>query len=95
MIATNAGTGLRRQVLSAADGFYTIPLLPPGTYTVRAQRIGYQPSEVTAVAIRVGEATTLNFQIRAATVELEGSTVWVPAGWRGETDERGTLVLTR
>ena len=30
-----------------------------------------------------------------ATVELEGSTVWVPAGWRGETDEHGTLVLTR
>ncbi len=30
-----------------------------------------------------------------ATVELEGSTVWVPAGWRGATDGHGTLVLTR
>ena len=29
------------------------------------------------------------------TLELEGSTAWIPAGWRGETDEHGTLVLTR
>jgi N-methylhydantoinase A/oxoprolinase/acetone carboxylase beta subunit len=26
-------------------------------------------------------------------LELEGSTAWVPAGWEGETDAHGTLVL--
>jgi len=26
---------------------------------------------------------------------LPGATVWVPHGWRGETDEHGTLVLNR
>jgi N-methylhydantoinase A len=29
------------------------------------------------------------------TVELEGSTCWVPPGWAGETDDHGTLVLRR
>jgi N-methylhydantoinase A len=28
-------------------------------------------------------------------LELEGSTVWVPSGWAGETDAHGTLVLRR
>lgn len=30
-----------------------------------------------------------------AVVELEGATAWVPAGWEGETDAHGTLVLQR
>ncbi len=30
-----------------------------------------------------------------ATLELEGSTAWVPSGWAGETDPHGTLVLRR
>jgi N-methylhydantoinase A len=28
-------------------------------------------------------------------LELDGATVWVPAGWAGETDTHGTLVLRR
>ena len=28
-------------------------------------------------------------------LELEGATAWIPAGWSGETDEHGTLVLRR
>lgn len=30
-----------------------------------------------------------------AVLELEGATAWVPAGWSGETDRHGTLVLRR
>jgi N-methylhydantoinase A len=28
-------------------------------------------------------------------LELEGATVWVPAGWAGETEAQGTLILRR
>ncbi len=28
-------------------------------------------------------------------LELDGATAWVPAGWSGETDPHGTLVLRR
>jgi N-methylhydantoinase A/oxoprolinase/acetone carboxylase beta subunit len=31
----------------------------------------------------------------ASVVELPGATAWVPAGWAGETDARGTFVLRR
>ena len=28
-------------------------------------------------------------------LELDGATAWVPAGWAGETDRHGTLILGR
>ena len=28
-------------------------------------------------------------------LELDGATAWIPAGWKGATDEHGTLVLRR
>jgi hypothetical protein len=28
-------------------------------------------------------------------LELAGATCWVPEGWHGETNDDGTLVLTR
>jgi hypothetical protein len=28
-------------------------------------------------------------------LELDGATAWVPAGWAGESDAHGTLVLKR
>jgi len=68
--ATNSETGLRRDVRSADDGWYTIPLLPPGVYTVRAQLIGYRPREVTGVRVRLGERTAVGFQLDATGVEL-------------------------
>ena len=70
------------------------------------ERYGYadraRPLEL--VAVRTAETTpgpqlslrgpTLRVEGPAA-VELEGSTCWVPSGWRGGTDEHGTLVLER
>jgi hypothetical protein len=41
--ATNVETGFVRGTLSRPDGTFNILLLPPGTYTVRASSIGYQP----------------------------------------------------
>jgi hypothetical protein len=28
-------------------------------------------------------------------LQLEGATAWIPAGWAGETDIHGTLILRR
>ena len=37
----NAGTGLERVVTSGADGRFTIPALPPGTYSLRLELSGF------------------------------------------------------
>ncbi|MEM6647239.1 MAG: TonB-dependent receptor [Bacteroidota bacterium] len=51
------GETLVTGVASNRDGFYTIPSVPVGTYTLRATFIGYRPFEVT-VAIDAGEVVT-------------------------------------
>ena len=38
----NAGTGLTRTVQTSADGSYTIPFLPVGTYEVAVEQPGFQ-----------------------------------------------------
>src|SRR5579864_9502726 len=43
-------------VVTDAGGFYRIPNLPPGTYTLRFERDGYKEATVDAIALR-GDAT--------------------------------------
>src|SRR5206468_9489295 len=40
--ATNPDTGQVRTAVTAADGFYTIPLLPPGRYQIQATLSGFR-----------------------------------------------------
>lgn len=46
-----------------ASGYYLCPLLPPGTYSVRAEARGYQPKEIYQVELRVGGRTGLNLEL--------------------------------
>jgi N-methylhydantoinase A len=82
------------------------PALAERFHEAHAERYGYadrgRPLELVAVRtaeVRPGPPVTVagpNLSTRGPEVlELEGATAWVPAGWEGETDTHGTLVLTR
>lgn len=68
--ATNSQTGFVRNAVSGTDGVYSLALLPPGVYTVRARRLGYAPAEAVGVRVTVGSTTTLRFLLQAAAVQL-------------------------
>src|ERR1700694_2694497 len=40
--ATNTGTGLNRETLTASDGGFVFPLVPVGPYTVAVQAPGFR-----------------------------------------------------
>jgi len=82
------------------------PALAERFHEAHAERYGYaehaRPLELVAVRtaeVRPAPPVTVggpNLSTRGPEVlELEGATAWVPAGWEGETDAHGTLVLTR
>jgi N-methylhydantoinase A/oxoprolinase/acetone carboxylase beta subunit len=88
----------------------TVPLggdLAEAFHRAHEERYGFteRDRELELVAVRTEDVTPapeLDLRTdkhRAATgpalLELEGSTCWVPEGWSGETDEHGTLVLSR
>ena len=60
---TNPETGLARSAVTSAEGFYTVPLLPPGSYQVTFELAGFSTGKGSAVAT-VGSLVTLNHQMQ-------------------------------
>ncbi len=72
MIGTNVY--LDGTILGAStdiDGFYVILNVPPGTYALIVEQIGYQKAVVQNVESRVNSTTTVNVQLSEAAVEGE------------------------
>ncbi len=88
----------------------TVPLQPDlaaAFHRAHEERYGYaDPArEIELVAVRTADVVPgpdVSFQVTTCykvegpeLVELPGATCWVPAGWHGETNDDGTLVLRR
>ena len=61
--ATNTATGAVRTAVTGTDGLYTIPLLPPGNYTVKASLQGFRVSQRDGVRVTVTETARVAFQL--------------------------------
>jgi Carboxypeptidase regulatory-like domain/TonB dependent receptor-like, beta-barrel len=72
--ARNIDTGLSRTALSSTDGLFVIHLLPPGTYRVSTEMIGFA-TESRDVRVAIGSAATINFDLRPQAIQIEGITV--------------------
>ena len=88
----------------------TVPLQPDlagAFHRAHADRYGYSDAsrEIELVAVRTADVVpgpAIDLQVTRCykvagpeLVELPGATCWVPAGWSGETNGDGTLVLSR
>ena len=58
--ATHAGTGATSKTTSGANGSYTIPLLPVGTYQVSAEHPGFKKYVGTGVAVETGQTARVD-----------------------------------
>lgn len=58
-------TGTTIGAATAADGYYVIPFVPAGTYTLRATIIGYTAYEVTEVRVNIDLTTTINISMKS------------------------------
>ena len=66
--ATNTATGAVRTAVSGTDGLYTIPLLPPGDYTVKATLQGFRVSQRDGVRVTVTETSRISFQLEVGQI---------------------------
>src|SRR5687768_8997762 len=74
--------GEQRRALTDAAGEYTLDGVPPGSRTIRVQRIGYLP-QLRTVAVTAGQSTQADFSLRATALQL------------GEVVTTGTAVPTQ
>jgi len=64
----NVNTGLERTTETSADGSYSVPELPTGTYTVTVNQAGFQTSSVTNIAVDVAAEKRVDVALRAGQV---------------------------
>jgi hypothetical protein len=77
IVVLNTATSFKRQATTSDQGSFTVPLLPPGVYTVTVRRDGFTPLEIREVVLNVGDQKALNIQLKAgdvnATVTVDSS----------------------
>ena len=67
---TNQDTNvLERRVTTGADGVFTAPLLPVGTYTLRVQSAGFAEAAFSGIVVRVTETTRMIAKVSTKAVE--------------------------
>ncbi len=75
----NANTGLERATRTSADGSYSVPELPIGTYAVTVSQSGFQTSATTGVVVDVAGERRVDVSLRpgqvAERVEVSGESL--------------------
>lgn len=66
--AVNDATNLVRKTTTNTDGFFTLPLLPPGVYSLNVERDGFAPISKRDVILNVGDQRSLLIQLRVSSV---------------------------
>ncbi len=61
----------KRGVLTDSEGQFVISGVPPGTYEIRVQFLGYKPGSRTGVAVEGGKPVTIDFQLEDIVVHEE------------------------
>ncbi len=67
--AINTATGQVRTAVTGTDGFYTIPLLQPGRYDVKATLTGFKPVVRQGTDVSVGDTTRVDARLTVGGLE--------------------------
>jgi hypothetical protein len=74
--AINTATNLARQTTTNSEGYFTLPLLPPGNYTLTAERQGFASIDKRGIILNVGDQRSLLITLSvggvSATVQVSG-----------------------
>src|SRR5438093_8499393 len=90
--AHNPATGQTRTTQSNALGDYTLSQLPPGTYEVSAEFMGFSKAVRKAVAVSVGTRSTLNFELMPGAITQEIEVAASPFSLETTASEIGGVV---
>jgi len=66
--ATNSGTGYSRDVESNEDGYYVIPNLPLGSYTLTVKKEGFEAQRRPGIALDAGVEAVIDTQLKVGAV---------------------------
>lgn len=65
---TNIATNLSRTAQTNTDGYYTVPLLPPGEYTISVEQRGFKPITRSGITLEVDQRAEFDFILEIGTM---------------------------
>ena len=65
---TNAATNIARTTQTSSDGYYAVPLLPPGAYKMAVEQQGFKPILRSGITLVVDQRAELNFTLEVGAV---------------------------
>jgi outer membrane receptor protein involved in Fe transport len=90
---TNASTGLKREAVTNSEGYFTVPLVQPGTYQIAVQKRGFKPLVQASVILQVEQVLRLDYTLEAGalteTVNIAAATT---ASLETETSALGKVI---
>ena len=66
--AVNESTHVSRSVMTTAEGVFRVPLLMPGTYSVKVRGVGFAETTSHSIQVTVSQTTSLSVTLRIAGV---------------------------
>ncbi len=93
--ATNVGTNLTVEAVSAANGEYRILALPAGTYRVTATATGFQEFAATGIDLKVNDKYKLDVVLEVGSVQQTVSVEANAAQVETESTQLGEVIETK
>ncbi|MBO0863088.1 MAG: TonB-dependent receptor [Chloracidobacterium sp.] len=63
IVLTNQANGFKRETVTNEEGYYTIPLLQPGSYDIHVRKDGFKPVIRSGVTLNVEQVARLDFTL--------------------------------
>lgn len=95
VIVRSVETGIERESVTAGNGHFSVPVLPVGHYSVKIMANGFGPAERTDINLRVGETTTVEFNLKPAGVNEQVVVTPYPEAIDKEESATGATVMPR
>ena len=98
VVATNINTGLARNVTSASDGGYVLPLLPVGFYNVDVEVQGFERYEQRGIEVKADQSSTVPVTMtigsatQSVTVQSNAEMVQTQSGALSQVVSRQNIV---
>jgi hypothetical protein len=91
----NLGTKLTRETVTNSLGEYTLPTLPPGTYSLSVKAGGFGPYSQTGVVVNVNEVTRVNVALAVGQVTQDVTVSSQAATLQTDKSDVHTDITTR
>ena len=90
--ARNVETNIEVTGTTGEYGNYTIPFLPPGTYSISVGGAGFKRAIRENIVLQVGGNTTLNFDLQVGDVAEQVTVTAAPPLLEESTATRGSVI---